>query len=213
MNEEANYDERFWDVLATDQQADRGASLPRPRLIIWDTRFTSGMEMRLVTDLKNVAITQQMKKKLRRRIPVAGPTGKRWIRKARDCGNVTGLRHTRKLNGSHASVERQSGQSSYEDLLNAHTSSGSNGGKNLTLWSRWRWVTTRIRFNLFQLFSTYYGDDARLNIGPKGFRARSMVVQHWDTEAFAFPVYLGITDPKVTRNLLMYRYKQLDGAY
>ena len=26
-----------------------------------------------------------------------------------------------------------------------------------------------IRFNLFQLFSTYYGNDARLNIGPKGF--------------------------------------------
>ena len=26
-----------------------------------------------------------------------------------------------------------------------------------------------IRFNLFQLFSTYYGEDARLNIGPKGF--------------------------------------------
>lgn len=26
-----------------------------------------------------------------------------------------------------------------------------------------------IRFNLFQLFSTYYGDDARLNIGPKRF--------------------------------------------
>ena len=26
-----------------------------------------------------------------------------------------------------------------------------------------------IRFNLFQLFSTYYGDDARLNIGPKAF--------------------------------------------
>lgn len=26
-----------------------------------------------------------------------------------------------------------------------------------------------IRFNLFQLFSTYYGEDERLNIGPKGF--------------------------------------------
>ncbi|MCG4631579.1 hypothetical protein, partial [Bifidobacterium pseudocatenulatum] len=26
-----------------------------------------------------------------------------------------------------------------------------------------------IRFNLFQLFSTYYGNDSRLNISPKGF--------------------------------------------
>lgn len=71
-----------------------------------------------------------------------------------------------------------------------------------------------IRFNLFELFSTYYGEDSRLNIGPKGFTGEKYGgATYWDTEAFAVPVYLGITDPKVTRNLLMYRYKQLDGAY
>ena len=106
-------------------------------------------------------------------------------------------------------------QSSYEDLLNAHTA----------IWAQ-RWEKSDvvikgddesqqgIRFNLFQLFSTYYGEDARLNIGPKGFTGEKYGgATYWDTEAFAFPVYLGITDPKVTRNLLMYRYKQLDGAY
>ena len=34
-----------------------------------------------------------------------------------------------------------------------------------------------IRFNIFQLFSTYYGEDERLNIGPKGFTGENMVVQ------------------------------------
>ncbi|MDO4911659.1 MAG: beta-phosphoglucomutase [Corynebacterium sp.] len=70
-----------------------------------------------------------------------------------------------------------------------------------------------IRFNLFQLFSTYYGRDPRLNIGPKGFTGEKYGgATYWDTEAFCLPVYLGIADPKVSRSLLEYRYLQLDGA-
>src|SRR5699024_6737345 len=61
-----------------------------------------------------------------------------------------------------------------------------------------------IRFNLFQLFSTYYGNDARLNIGPKGFTGEKYGgATYWDTEAFCLPVYLGTSDPKVARNLLL----------
>jgi len=71
-----------------------------------------------------------------------------------------------------------------------------------------------IRFNLFQLFSTYYGEDERLNIGPKGFTGEKYGgATYWDTEAFVVPVYLAVTKPEVTRNLLKYRYNQLDGAY
>ncbi len=71
-----------------------------------------------------------------------------------------------------------------------------------------------IRFNLFQLFSTYYGNDARLNIGPKGFTGEKYGgATYWDTEAFAVPLYLSLAEPSVTRNLLEYRYKQLPGAF
>ena len=71
-----------------------------------------------------------------------------------------------------------------------------------------------IRFNLFQLFSTYYGDDARLNIGPKGFTGEKYGgATYWDTEAFAVPLYLALADESVTKNLLKYRYDQLAGAY
>lgn len=43
-----------------------------------------------------------------------------------------------------------------------------------------------IRFNLFQLFSTYYGEDERLNIGPKGFTGEKYGgATYWDTEAYA----------------------------
>ncbi len=104
---------------------------------------------------------------------------------------------------------------SFDDLLAAHEAGWAD---------RWQQSDIQIegdteaqqgmRFNLFELFSTYYGDDPRLNIGPKGFTGEKYGgATYWDTEAFAVPVYLGITKPEVTRNLLMYRYKQLDGAY
>ncbi|MDN3954223.1 glycoside hydrolase family 65 protein [Sporolactobacillus laevolacticus] len=71
-----------------------------------------------------------------------------------------------------------------------------------------------IRFNLFQLFSTYYGEDARLNIGPKGFTGEKYGgATYWDTEAYAVPLYLAVADPRVTKQLLLYRYHQLQGAY
>jgi maltose phosphorylase len=70
-----------------------------------------------------------------------------------------------------------------------------------------------IRFNIFQLFQTYTGDDARLNIGPKGFTGEKYGGStYWDTEAYCLPFYLGCADASVSRNLLLYRYKQLDKA-
>lgn len=70
-----------------------------------------------------------------------------------------------------------------------------------------------IRFNIFQLFSTYYGHDERLNIGPKGFTGEKYGgATYWDTEAYAVPMYLALADKHVTENLLRYRYNQLDGA-
>ena len=71
-----------------------------------------------------------------------------------------------------------------------------------------------IRFNLFQLLSTYSGEDARLNIGPKGFTGEKYGgATYWDTEAFCLPVYLAIAGQDVARQLLLYRHMQLPGAY
>lgn len=71
-----------------------------------------------------------------------------------------------------------------------------------------------IRFNLFQLFSTYYGEDERLNIGPKGFTGEKYGgATYWDTEAYAVPLYLALAKPQVTYNLLKYRHNQLPQAF
>jgi maltose phosphorylase len=70
-----------------------------------------------------------------------------------------------------------------------------------------------IRFNLFQLFQTYTGEDERLNIGPKGFTGEKYGGStYWDTEAYCIPFYLATADPKVARNLLIYRHKHLPKA-
>lgn len=71
-----------------------------------------------------------------------------------------------------------------------------------------------IRFNIFQLFMTYYGQDARLNIGPKGFTGEKYGgATYWDTEAYIIPMYLAVAPKEVTHALLEYRHKQLPGAY
>lgn len=70
-----------------------------------------------------------------------------------------------------------------------------------------------IRFNIFQLFQTYTGADDRLNIGPKGFTGEKYGGStYWDTEAYCVPFYLATAPQEVSRNLLIYRYKQLDKA-
>ena len=104
--------------------------------------------------------------------------------------------------------------SGYLDLFDAHTAA----------W-RARWEKSDIiiegdvaaqqgiRFNIFQLLQTYTGEDARLNIGPKGFTGEKYGGStYWDTEAYCLPFYLSNSDEKVARNLLVYRYNHLQKA-
>ncbi len=70
-----------------------------------------------------------------------------------------------------------------------------------------------IRFNIFQLNQTYTGRDERLNIGPKGFTGEKYGGStYWDTEAYLIPFYLSTAPERVSRNLLIYRYKHLQKA-
>lgn len=70
-----------------------------------------------------------------------------------------------------------------------------------------------IRFNIFQLNQTYTGEDAALNIGPKGFTGEKYGGStYWDTEAYCIPFYMATKNQEVARNLLTYRYLQLEKA-
>lgn len=70
-----------------------------------------------------------------------------------------------------------------------------------------------IRFNVFHLNQTYRGDDARLNIGPKGFTGEKYGgASYWDTEAYCLPFFLAGHESKVSRQLLLYRHSHLQKA-
>ena len=70
-----------------------------------------------------------------------------------------------------------------------------------------------IRFCIFMLLQTYTGVDTRLNIGPKGFTGEKYGgVTYWDTEAYCLPFYMATAGQAVARELLVYRYNQLDKA-
>jgi len=70
-----------------------------------------------------------------------------------------------------------------------------------------------IRFSIFQLNQTYNGNDARLNISPKGFTGEKYSgATRWDTEAVCIPFYLCTSPQNVSKNLLLYRYRHLAKA-
>lgn len=103
----------------------------------------------------------------------------------------------------------------YEELRDAHTAAWRErwAGCDVTIEGD-EAAQQGIRFNLFQLLSTYSGEDARLNIGPKGFTGEKYGgATYWDTEAYCLPVYMAIAGQDVAKQLLLYRWLQLDGAY
>ncbi len=70
-----------------------------------------------------------------------------------------------------------------------------------------------IRFNIFHLNQTYRGDDARLNIGPKGFTGEKYGgACYWDTEAYCIPFFLASHPEQIARQLLIYRFNHLPRA-
>lgn len=70
-----------------------------------------------------------------------------------------------------------------------------------------------IRFNIFQLNCTFSGRDPRLNIGPKGFTGEKYGGStYWDTEAYCLYFWLGTAPHEIAKSLLVYRRNQLGKA-
>lgn len=211
-NEDANYNERFWQVLEINDDSLIAETIPND---YGTPRFTSGMQVNYVTELPEVdhQVTElETSKTFAKTLQPdeSGAIEKRvTVVTSRDYDSLDDLRDA--MEGITAKVSKVS----YDELFTAHSN----------VWEQ-RWSQSDIkiegdtdaqqgmRFNLFGLFTTYSGEDSRLNIGPKGFTGEKYGgATYWDTEAFCIPVYLGISKPEVSRNLLMYRYNQLSGAY
>ena len=59
-----------------------------------------------------------------------------------------------------------------------------------------------IRYNIFQLYQTYRGDDPRLNIGPKGFTGEKYGGNtYWNTELCCVPFFLALHSQRDCKEL------------
>lgn len=216
FNEDSNYDEKFWNVLSKKKDQTTGRLVAETIENKFGTpQFTTEMLMANVSDLD---AKEPVETDLKVSNVFAGTleAGKKTVFEKRVV--VLTSRDYETLEDLDAAGEKLSAkqaESSFDELKAAQA----NG------WAK-RWEKADvvvegndesqqgIRFNLFQLFSTYYGNDARLNIGPKGFTGEKYGgATYWDTEGFAVPLYLALADQSVTRNLLEYRHEQLPGAY
>lgn len=216
FNEDSNYDEKFWNVLSKKKDQTTGRLVAETIENNFGTpQFTTEMLMANVSDLD---AKEPVETDLKVSNVFAGTleAGKKTVFEKRVV--VVTSRDYATLEDLDAAGEKLSAKqagSSFDELKAAQA----NG------WAK-RWEKADvvvegndesqqgIRFNLFQLFSTYYGNDARLNIGPKGFTGEKYGgATYWDTEGFAVPLYLALADQSVTRNLLEYRHEQLPGAY
>ena len=215
-NEDANYEEIFWDMIDQGQAEDSGYVTVKTRENPFDVpRFTACA----------AAHTQY-----------GGALVTKWTLKP----GYAGVRLSKRVQaGKSAELEKMVAvvtSRDYEEkelksrALSALTAARAKGYPNLykehaAAWrERWKGADVTIsgddaaqqgiRFNIFQLFCTYDGSDARLNIGPKGFTGEKYGgATYWDTEAYCLPMYLSIAPEEVAKNLLIYRYNQLTGAY
>lgn len=215
-NEDANYDEMFW--LETGRYSGNQESGLAVRTIdnpFGTPVFDAAAAMGLQTD-GTVSVSAREKKLYVAQVVESRIDPGRTVTLDKFVAVTTSRDDAAaQLAGKSRELLRQAMAGGYEKLKNEH----------IAAWKR-RWARADItitgddeaqqgiRFNLFQLFSTYYGEDARLNIGPKGFTGEKYGgATYWDTEAYAVPFYLGVADPNVARQLLLYRYHQLPEAY
>ena len=203
-NSDANWDERFWNTLEISSEDNFATILAETK----KTRFKvhTFMQNQLFIDNKKLNISPKENKK----------------------ENYIGLQYEVKVKQNQTfCIEKYGGYSRSNDC--------STLSKSIALFDSllekqkedWAtiWETSdiviegdekaqqSIRFNIFQLNQTYSGKYAHLNIGPKGFTGEKYGGStYWDTEAYCLPFYMATKGAEVARNLLMYRYNQLDKA-
>ncbi|MEG2365962.1 MAG: family 65 glycosyl hydrolase domain-containing protein [Alistipes sp.] len=204
-NTDANYDEKFWEHIATEQDAVQMRTRKSGFEVAWAQRCAlEGAQVQTTTARERVserytlAVAQNHTATLYKYV-----------------GICSSLNHpAAELIGAARAAAAEVASVGFDAAAAAQA----------TAWEqRWRTCDVTIegdataqqgiRFCIFMLLQTYTGVDPRLNIGPKGFTGEKYGgVTYWDTEAYCLPFYLATAGAEVARELLIYRYNQLDKA-
>ena len=212
VNKDSNYDEKFWNEVS--QQADSSLAMVTAETRKTLFHVTTGMTWQLEQGGKKVDVTP----KVISRNKYAGHELSVSLRENEPLVIVKYAAVLSSENHPKATLEQAARQQlegaraqGFDNLLKAHAAVWAHKWEECDITIDGDVAAQQgIRFNIFQLMQTYTGDDERLNIGPKGFTGEKYGGStYWDTEAYCLPFYLGTSDPKVARNLLVYRYKHL----
>lgn len=206
-NEDANYDEKFWEFVSSDDSSITMRTKKTDYQVAWaqscrvdgaDSRGISCCSGERIAEIFNVQVADGKLVTLYKYVGVA-----------------SSLNHSiDQLTARAAHVANLGAERGFDLLLADHESAWND---------RWQTCDIQIggddkaqqgiRFCIFQLLQTYTGRDDRLNIGPKGFTGEKYGGStYWDTEAYCLPFYLSTSGEDVARQLLVYRYKQLGKA-
>jgi maltose phosphorylase len=211
-NEDSNYDEHFWNVLETESGRCEGFLLAQTRKL----DFRVGFAMRL--DLAGERVSEQQRLHTAERaanVFELDLAKDNTFTLTKFVAVATSQDHPKEnLKVQAQAVAAAAQAAGFDALLAAHKA------KWAEIWSHSDIVIEGdvkaqqgIRFNIYHLNQTYTGDDERLNIGPKGFTGEKYGGStYWDTEAFCIPFFVSTAPSRVTRNLLIYRYKHLQMA-
>jgi maltose phosphorylase len=213
-NEDANWEEKFWEPLNVDQKENCAFVTART----FKTRFTATAFMcnTILKGGKEIGLTPENTEKTNDKIQFTYTV---------NCspGETTALR---KIGGYTVSMNHDNTAAAAQKVIDTAVAKGYEGllEDQKNAWAKiWEMsditidgdvkAQQGIRFNIFQLNQTYSGKDSRLNIGPKGFTGEKYGGStYWDTEAYCIPFYMATKDQQVARNLLTYRYNQLGKA-
>ena len=208
-NHDSNYDEKFWVEVSKSVQDGEGVLVTRTK----KTDFELGVAMSCVLEGARwqTSIDYSL---VRSTATVKADKGKEIVF-YKYIGLVSSLNYAASACAESAmKAAKRAKEIGFEKMHNAHISK----------WAAiWDLADIRIdgdaeaqqgiRFNIFHLNQTYTGEDARLNIGPKGFTGEKYGGStYWDTEAYCIPFYMATKDTQVARQLLVYRYNQLGKA-
>jgi maltose phosphorylase len=213
-NEDTNWEEKFWETLAIQNTDNQGFVTSRTlkthfvaTTFMHNTILLNGEDAKMLPEKIDAS-----KDKIQFTYTVAvAQNGTSSIQKIG--GYAVSLNHENTQLGAEKAIQA-AGTIGYDQLLQDQKDAWAKIWEmsDITIEGDVK-AQQGIRFNIFQLNQTYLGKDSRLNIGPKGFTGEKYGGStYWDTEAYCIPFYMATKYQHVARNLLTYRYNQLDKA-
>ena len=215
MNEDANYDEKFWVGENIENQGNEGYLTAHTR----KTKYLvcSGMKYNVIVDGKEHAVfieNETREKYIQSSFTIDAQQNRQIVLVKYGVNTSSEYFPRTRLLAESKEILNEAFDIGFDQLYDEHKKAWAEKWENSDIVIEGDVAAQQgIRFNIFQLNQTYTGDDERLNIGPKGFTGEKYGGStYWDTEAYCFPFYLSTAPQYVARNLLLYRYKQLGKA-